>query len=133
MRSEICRSLLSFDPISAGNGTGEQTLRHILHQRNSSRQCMTKRCKLPATYYLLSSPPPQRPYVMRSSTPANEILQTFHKVHPSYPAGWSLEMKSLLRKVNQWHVHNAECAVGEGGAEGMHSCHWFPNLLAGKF
>uniref|UniRef100_A0A8D2ZX96 Serine/threonine kinase 32A n=1 Tax=Scophthalmus maximus TaxID=52904 RepID=A0A8D2ZX96_SCOMX len=41
----------------------------------------------------------QRPYVMRSSTPANEILQTFHKVHPSYPAGWSLEMKSLLRKL----------------------------------
>ena len=43
----------------------------------------------------------QRPYVMRSSTPANEILQTFHKVHPSYPAAWSLEMKSLLRKVNE--------------------------------
>uniref|UniRef100_A0A673ABL1 Serine/threonine kinase 32A n=1 Tax=Sphaeramia orbicularis TaxID=375764 RepID=A0A673ABL1_9TELE len=41
----------------------------------------------------------QRPYVMRSSTPANEILQTFHKVHPSYPAAWSLEMKSLLRKL----------------------------------
>ncbi|CAB1416553.1 unnamed protein product [Pleuronectes platessa] len=41
----------------------------------------------------------QRPYVMRSSTPANEILQTFHKVHPSFPAGWSLEMKSLLRKL----------------------------------
>lgn len=41
----------------------------------------------------------QRPYVMRSSTPANEIVQIFHKVHPSYPAAWSLEMKSLLRKV----------------------------------
>uniref|UniRef100_A0A667WXB6 Serine/threonine kinase 32A n=1 Tax=Myripristis murdjan TaxID=586833 RepID=A0A667WXB6_9TELE len=41
----------------------------------------------------------QRPYVMRSSTPANEILQTFHKVHPSYPAAWSLEIKSLLRKL----------------------------------
>ncbi|XP_074467187.1 serine/threonine-protein kinase 32A isoform X2 [Sebastes fasciatus] len=41
----------------------------------------------------------QRPYVMRSSTPANEILQTFHKVHPSYPAAWSLEMKSLIRKL----------------------------------
>ncbi|CAG06332.1 unnamed protein product, partial [Tetraodon nigroviridis] len=40
----------------------------------------------------------QRPYVMRSSTPANEIIQIFHKVHPSYPAAWSLEMKSLLRK-----------------------------------
>lgn len=44
----------------------------------------------------------QRPYVMRSCTPANEILQTFHKVHPSYPAAWSLEMKSLLRKVSTW-------------------------------
>ncbi|KAG8008541.1 Serine/threonine-protein kinase 32A, partial [Nibea albiflora] len=41
----------------------------------------------------------QRPYVMRSSTPANEILQTFHKVLPTYPAAWSLEMKSLLRKL----------------------------------
>uniref|UniRef100_A0A674N479 Serine/threonine kinase 32A n=1 Tax=Takifugu rubripes TaxID=31033 RepID=A0A674N479_TAKRU len=41
----------------------------------------------------------QRPYVMRSSTPANEIVQIFHKVHPSYPAAWSLEMKSLLRKL----------------------------------
>uniref|UniRef100_H3BXK1 Protein kinase domain-containing protein n=1 Tax=Tetraodon nigroviridis TaxID=99883 RepID=H3BXK1_TETNG len=41
----------------------------------------------------------QRPYVMRSSTPANEIIQIFHKVHPSYPAAWSLEMKSLLRKL----------------------------------
>lgn len=42
---------------------------------------------------------------MRSSTPANEILQTFHKVHPSYPAAWSLEMKSLLRKVNEQCMH----------------------------
>ncbi|KAL2094801.1 hypothetical protein ACEWY4_009520 [Coilia grayii] len=41
----------------------------------------------------------QRPYVMRSCTPANEIMQTFHKVHPSYPAAWSAEMKSLLRKL----------------------------------
>ncbi|TKS83076.1 Serine/threonine-protein kinase 32A [Collichthys lucidus] len=41
----------------------------------------------------------KRPYVMRSSTPANEILQTFHKVLPTYPAAWSLEMKSLLRKL----------------------------------
>uniref|UniRef100_A0A8C6U6D0 Serine/threonine kinase 32A n=1 Tax=Neogobius melanostomus TaxID=47308 RepID=A0A8C6U6D0_9GOBI len=41
----------------------------------------------------------QRPYVMRSNTPTSEILQTFHKVHPSYPAAWSLEMKSLLRKL----------------------------------
>ncbi|KAM6969775.1 serine/threonine-protein kinase 32A [Aplochiton taeniatus] len=41
----------------------------------------------------------QRPYVMRSSTPAKEILQTFHKVHPSYPAHWSVELKSLLSKL----------------------------------
>lgn len=41
----------------------------------------------------------QRPYVMRSNTPTSDILQTFHKVHPSYPAAWSLEMKSLLRKL----------------------------------
>ncbi|XP_028840031.1 serine/threonine-protein kinase 32A [Denticeps clupeoides] len=41
----------------------------------------------------------QRPYVMRSSMPANEILQTFHRVHPSYPAAWSTEVKSLLRKL----------------------------------
>ncbi|XP_041949793.1 serine/threonine-protein kinase 32A [Alosa sapidissima] len=41
----------------------------------------------------------QRPYVMRSCTPANEIMQTFHKVHPSYPAAWSTEMKSLFRKL----------------------------------
>lgn len=45
---------------------------------------------------------PQRPYVMRSSTPATEILQTFQKVHPSYPASWSVEMKSLLRKVRSF-------------------------------
>lgn len=50
----------------------------------------------------------QRPYVMKSSTPANEILQTFHKVHPSYPAAWSLEMKSLLRKVNKQQMHNKQ-------------------------
>lgn len=49
----------------------------------------------------------QRPYVMRSSTPANEILQIFHKVHPSYPAAWSLEMKSLLRKVIKLNVAEA--------------------------
>ncbi|CAL8276062.1 unnamed protein product [Arctogadus glacialis] len=41
----------------------------------------------------------QRPFIMRSSTPANEILQTFHKVHPTYPLAWSLEIKSLLRKL----------------------------------
>ncbi|CAL8400250.1 unnamed protein product [Boreogadus saida] len=41
----------------------------------------------------------QRPFIMRSSTPANEILQTFHKVHPTYPLSWSPEIKSLLRKL----------------------------------
>ncbi|XP_056450733.1 serine/threonine-protein kinase 32A [Gadus chalcogrammus] len=43
--------------------------------------------------------PHGRPFIMRSSTPANEILQTFHKVHPTYPLAWSLEIKSLLRKL----------------------------------
>ena len=55
-----------------------------------------------AVYFLrvtLSPSLPQRPYVMRSSTPANELLQTFHKVHPCYPVAWSLEIKSLFRKV----------------------------------
>ncbi|GLD63538.1 serine/threonine-protein kinase 32A isoform X1 [Lates japonicus] len=58
----------------------------------------------------------QRPYVMRSSTPANEILQTFHKVHPSYPAGWSLEMKSLLRKLlcRCPEAHLSSRAAGSG-------------------
>ncbi|KAL7854206.1 hypothetical protein AOLI_G00210500 [Acnodon oligacanthus] len=41
----------------------------------------------------------QRPYIMRSSTPASEILQSFHKVQPYYPAAWSAEIKSLLRKL----------------------------------
>ncbi|KAI1903060.1 hypothetical protein AGOR_G00023300 [Albula goreensis] len=41
----------------------------------------------------------QRPYVMRSSMPANEILQAFHSVHITYPAAWSTEIKSLLRKL----------------------------------
>ncbi|KAJ8408781.1 hypothetical protein AAFF_G00245990 [Aldrovandia affinis] len=41
----------------------------------------------------------QRPYVMRSSTPANEILQAFHNVHISYSAALSTEIKSLLRKL----------------------------------
>ncbi|XP_017163975.1 serine/threonine-protein kinase 32B [Poecilia reticulata] len=49
-----------------------------------------------AAYELLRG---QRPYVMRSNTPSNEILQMFHKVHPTYPTAWSLEMKSLLRKL----------------------------------
>ncbi|KAM9451267.1 serine/threonine-protein kinase 32A [Clarias gariepinus] len=41
----------------------------------------------------------QRPYIMRSCTPTSEILQSFHKVHPCYPAAWSVDMKSLLRKL----------------------------------
>ncbi|GAA6069476.1 serine/threonine-protein kinase 32A, partial [Tachysurus ichikawai] len=41
----------------------------------------------------------QRPYIMRSSTPTSEILQAFHKVHPCYPAAWSVEIKSLLQKL----------------------------------
>ncbi|XP_017347318.1 serine/threonine-protein kinase 32A isoform X1 [Ictalurus punctatus] len=41
----------------------------------------------------------QRPYIMRASTPTAEILQSFHKVHPCFPAAWSVEMKSLLRKL----------------------------------
>ncbi|KAK1882958.1 Serine/threonine-protein kinase 32A, partial [Dissostichus eleginoides] len=55
----------------------------------------------------------QRPYVMRSSTPANEILQTFHKVHPSYQAAWSLEMKSLLRKLLCIDVQNRISCLAE--------------------
>ncbi|CAM4672184.1 unnamed protein product [Leuciscus chuanchicus] len=39
----------------------------------------------------------QRPYIMRTNTPANEILQTFHKAHPCYPAAWSSGIKSLLQ------------------------------------
>ncbi|KAF3841102.1 hypothetical protein F7725_006964 [Dissostichus mawsoni] len=54
-----------------------------------------------------------RPYVMRSSTPANEILQTFHKVHPSYQAAWSLEMKSLLRKLLCIDVQNRISCLAE--------------------
>lgn len=116
----------SFVPTSAGNGftegehkerrkrecrgpTAEQTLRQIFYQRNSSRQCVTMNTSC-LQHSLLSSP--QRPYVMRSSTPANEILQIFHKVHPSYPAAWSLEMKSLLRKVNESHMLHAQNTVG---------------------
>ncbi|XP_002666127.2 serine/threonine-protein kinase 32B [Danio rerio] len=38
----------------------------------------------------------QRPYIMRTNTPANEILQTFHKAQPCYPAAWSSGIKSLL-------------------------------------
>ncbi|XP_051533955.1 serine/threonine-protein kinase 32B-like isoform X2 [Myxocyprinus asiaticus] len=41
----------------------------------------------------------QRPYIMRANTPANEILQAFHKVHPCYPAAWSPGIKSLLRQL----------------------------------
>uniref|UniRef100_A0A671S461 Serine/threonine-protein kinase 32A-like n=1 Tax=Sinocyclocheilus anshuiensis TaxID=1608454 RepID=A0A671S461_9TELE len=41
----------------------------------------------------------QRPYIMRANTPANEILQTFHKAHPCYTAAWSTGIKSLLPKL----------------------------------
>uniref|UniRef100_A0A8C1VVM8 Serine/threonine kinase 32A n=1 Tax=Cyprinus carpio TaxID=7962 RepID=A0A8C1VVM8_CYPCA len=41
----------------------------------------------------------QRPYIMRANTPANEILQTFHKAHPCYTAAWSTGIKSLLQKL----------------------------------
>ncbi|KAG9266324.1 serine/threonine-protein kinase 32A-like [Astyanax mexicanus] len=41
----------------------------------------------------------QRPYIMRSSTPTSEIMQAFHKGNPYYPATWSAEIKSLLRKL----------------------------------
>ncbi|XP_066501864.1 serine/threonine-protein kinase 32A isoform X1 [Hoplias malabaricus] len=41
----------------------------------------------------------QRPYIMRSTTPASEILQSFHKSPPCYPATWSAEMKTLLRRL----------------------------------
>ncbi|XP_018607107.1 serine/threonine-protein kinase 32B isoform X2 [Scleropages formosus] len=41
----------------------------------------------------------QRPYVMRSSMPANEILQGFHSLPISYPAAWSPGMKCLVRKL----------------------------------
>ncbi|XP_052443288.1 serine/threonine-protein kinase 32B [Carassius gibelio] len=41
----------------------------------------------------------QRPYIMRTNTPTNEILQTFHKAHPCYPAAWSTGIKSLLQKL----------------------------------
>uniref|UniRef100_A0A672JRR6 Serine/threonine kinase 32A n=1 Tax=Sinocyclocheilus grahami TaxID=75366 RepID=A0A672JRR6_SINGR len=41
----------------------------------------------------------QRPYIMRTNTPTNEILQTFHKVYPCYPVAWSTGIKSLLPKL----------------------------------
>ncbi|MBN3323615.1 ST32A kinase, partial [Atractosteus spatula] len=41
----------------------------------------------------------QRPYVMRSSTPTNEILQAFYTTNINYPSSWSAEIKSLLRKL----------------------------------
>ncbi|KAL4659734.1 serine/threonine-protein kinase 32B-like isoform X1 [Arapaima gigas] len=41
----------------------------------------------------------QRPYVMRSSMPATEILQGFHSLPINYPTSWSPEMKCLLRKL----------------------------------
>ncbi|XP_026089953.1 serine/threonine-protein kinase 32B [Carassius auratus] len=41
----------------------------------------------------------QRPYIMRTNTPANEILHTFHIAHPCYPAAWSTGIRSLLPKL----------------------------------
>uniref|UniRef100_A0A8C1K6Z3 Serine/threonine kinase 32A n=2 Tax=Cyprinus carpio TaxID=7962 RepID=A0A8C1K6Z3_CYPCA len=41
----------------------------------------------------------QRPYIMRTNTPANDILQTFHKAYPCYPSAWSTGIKSLLPKL----------------------------------
>lgn len=86
-----------------GKAWGEKTperdrllLRHPLCQRNSCGQLNTSICKI--VFRLLAGF--QRPYVMRSSTPTNEILHTFHKVHLSFPSAWSSEMKSLLRKVD---------------------------------
>ncbi|XP_036793658.1 serine/threonine-protein kinase 32A-like [Oncorhynchus mykiss] len=55
----------------------------------------------------------QRPYVMRSSTPANEILQMFHKVNPSYPIAWSVEMKTMLRKLLCIDVHQRVSCLAE--------------------
>ncbi|XP_035287727.1 serine/threonine-protein kinase 32A [Anguilla anguilla] len=55
----------------------------------------------------------QRPYVMRSSTPANEILQTFHNVHVSYPAAWSTEIKFLLGKLLQVSVEKRLSSLSE--------------------
>ncbi|XP_042165554.1 serine/threonine-protein kinase 32A-like [Oncorhynchus tshawytscha] len=55
----------------------------------------------------------QRPYIMRSSMPANEILQMFHKVNPSYPMAWSLEIKSLLRKLLCIDVHQRVSCLAE--------------------
>uniref|UniRef100_A0A673ZWJ6 Serine/threonine kinase 32A n=1 Tax=Salmo trutta TaxID=8032 RepID=A0A673ZWJ6_SALTR len=55
----------------------------------------------------------QRPYIMRSSTPANEILQMFHKVNPSYPIAWSVEMKTMLRKLLCIDVHQRVSCLAE--------------------
>ncbi|KAK1787468.1 hypothetical protein P4O66_002944 [Electrophorus voltai] len=41
----------------------------------------------------------QRPYVMGCSSSSSEILQSFHRVLPCYPATWSAELKSLLGKL----------------------------------
>lgn len=84
------------------SGGSKQTLRCV-----PVRAALSGRASLRFLFATNCIPLPQRPYVMRSSTPANEILQIFHKVHPSYPAAWSLEMKSLLRKVIKLNVAGA--------------------------
>ncbi|KAL0994759.1 hypothetical protein UPYG_G00126810 [Umbra pygmaea] len=55
----------------------------------------------------------QRPFIMRSSMPANEIIQMFHKVIPSYPMVWSVEMKTLLRKLLCIDVHQRVSCLAE--------------------
>ncbi|XP_077360435.1 serine/threonine-protein kinase 32B [Festucalex cinctus] len=55
----------------------------------------------------------QRPYVMRSSTPANEILHTFRKVHLSFPAVWSSQIKSLLTKLLCIDAHKRLSCLAE--------------------
>uniref|UniRef100_A0A6Q2Z589 Protein kinase domain-containing protein n=1 Tax=Esox lucius TaxID=8010 RepID=A0A6Q2Z589_ESOLU len=55
----------------------------------------------------------QRPYIMRSSMPPNEILQMFHKVSPGYPAAWSPEIKSLIRKLLSIDVQRRVSCLGE--------------------
>ncbi|KAJ8348022.1 hypothetical protein SKAU_G00266110 [Synaphobranchus kaupii] len=55
----------------------------------------------------------QRPYVMRSKTPANEILQAFHNVNVSYPATWSTEIKSLMEKLLHINVEERLSSLSE--------------------
>ncbi|XP_061104779.1 serine/threonine-protein kinase 32A [Conger conger] len=55
----------------------------------------------------------QRPYVMRSSTLANDILQTFHNVPVSYPSAWSTEIKHFLGKMLQIDVEKRLSSLSE--------------------